>query len=56
MRPNGFRADSFLVVAAVVTVGAKLIVLFEVINEFGDEDVEPTYLCLRGGEPLHKRD
>ena len=27
----------------------------EVINEFGDEDVEPTYLCLRGGEPLHKR-
>jgi hypothetical protein len=29
---------------------------FEVINEFGDEDVGPTYLCLRGGEPLHNRD
>ena len=55
-RPNGFRANSFLVVAAIVDVGAALIVPFEVINEFGDEDVGPTYLCLRGGEPLHKRD
>jgi hypothetical protein len=43
-------------VAAIVDVGAALIVPFEVINEFGDEDVGPTYLCLRGGEPLHKRD
>jgi hypothetical protein len=40
-RPNGFRANSFLVVAAIVDVGAALIVPFEVINEFGDEDVGP---------------
>jgi hypothetical protein len=48
--------NSFLVAAAIIDVGAALIVPFEVINELGEEDIGPTYLCLRGGEPLHKRD